>query len=201
MTFKAVDGGIIPDGDQKEKMLANFMAPKFLKLRINAQVMLIKNVDDTLVNGSMGRVVKFMDALEYAGDPAVEATGVIGNQKAEGSGAGKKAAVSTGTQKVYPVVEFMLPNGGHRTVMVTADVFKVELPNGECQVSRTQVRLRLRFTIDRSLISNSLASIDSFMGDEYSQVPRPDLGTSESRPRQGLRKGPSIRCPIASYFP
>ena len=152
MTFKAVDGGIIPDGDQKEKMLANFMAPKFLKLRINAQVMLIKNVDDTLVNGSMGRIVKFMDSLEYAGDPAVDATGVIGNQKAESSAAGKKAAVSTGTQKMYPVVEFMLPNGGHRTVMVTADVFKVELPNGECQVSRTQVRLQLEPIRDRGLI-------------------------------------------------
>ena len=42
-------------------MLANFMAPQVLKLRINAQVMLIKNVDETLVNGSVGKVIAFHD--------------------------------------------------------------------------------------------------------------------------------------------
>jgi ATP-dependent DNA helicase PIF1 len=30
-------------------------------LKIDAQVMLIKNVDETLVNGTMGRVLRFTD--------------------------------------------------------------------------------------------------------------------------------------------
>jgi ATP-dependent DNA helicase PIF1 len=52
--FTSLDGGTIKYETQRQKMLANFMAPQVLDLREDAQVMLIKNVDDTLVNGSMG---------------------------------------------------------------------------------------------------------------------------------------------------
>jgi ATP-dependent DNA helicase PIF1 len=121
-------------------MLANFMAPQVLKLRINAQVMLIKNVDDTLVNGSLGKIVSFVDPTEYAKDAQEAATGVVGG--GSGSAAGtKKPAVATGSFKLYPMVEFRIPNGGIRKVLVMPEVFKVELPSGEVQVSRTQVRL------------------------------------------------------------
>jgi hypothetical protein len=44
-------------GDQRE--LNNFMAPKILKLKVGAQVMLLKNIKRTLVNGSIGKVIGF----------------------------------------------------------------------------------------------------------------------------------------------
>ncbi|KAI1495698.1 hypothetical protein F5X99DRAFT_109039 [Biscogniauxia marginata] len=37
-------------------LLANMMAPKAIYLKKGAQVMLIKNMDDNLVNGSLGKV-------------------------------------------------------------------------------------------------------------------------------------------------
>ena len=63
-TYVSSDGGSIRDDNQREKMLSNFMAPKTLELKLDAQVMLIKNVDETLVNGSMGKVVGFADPSE-----------------------------------------------------------------------------------------------------------------------------------------
>lgn len=144
--FVAIDGGTIQDENQKQKMLANFMAPQRLLLRIDAQVMLIKNVDETLVNGSMGRVIRFVDPAVYGteldggskfegGKPDVIGGGPASNQV--GSAAKKGSAGPPG--KMYPVVEFLLPHGGKRNFLVMPEVFKVELPSGEIQVSRTQV--------------------------------------------------------------
>ena len=42
--------------------------------------------------------------------------------------------------KPLPVVRFKVP-GGSRDMLVEADVFKAELPNGEVQASRSQVSL------------------------------------------------------------
>ncbi|KAJ2918646.1 hypothetical protein MD484_g1770, partial [Candolleomyces efflorescens] len=144
--FTAVDGGSIIDPNQRQKMLANFMAPQMLKLRINAQVMLIKNVDDTLVNGSMGKIVSFVDPAEYAKDALEAATGVVGGGSGSAAGS-KKPAASTGSFKLYPLVEFRIPNGGTRKVLVLPEVFKVELPSGEVQVSRTQLPLILSWAM------------------------------------------------------
>ena len=127
------------DPNQRQKMLANFMAPQVLKLRINAQVMLIKNVDDTLVNGSMGKIVSFVDPSEYAKDAQEAAAGVVGGGSSSAGGSKKPSA---GVLIRYPLVEYRIPNGGTRKVLVLPEVFKVELPSGEVQISRTQVRLR-----------------------------------------------------------
>jgi ATP-dependent DNA helicase PIF1 len=56
--YEAVDSG---DPNVREKLLQNMMAPKAIDLKKGAQVMLIKNIDETLVNGSLGRVVGFMN--------------------------------------------------------------------------------------------------------------------------------------------
>lgn len=149
--YTAVDGGTITDPTQREKMLANFMPPRTLVLREDAQVMLIKNTDENLVNGSMGRVVRFVDPALFGTEADVGyglggsggggETGVIGEgMGGSGAGPGKKASAVVGNVQLYPVVEFLLPNGGKKSMVVTPEVWKVELPSGEVQVSRTQVK-------------------------------------------------------------
>lgn len=63
--FNAIDGGSLDDAELKEKLLQNFLAPKHLELKVGAQVMMIKNVDATLVNGSLGKVIDFIDRDTY----------------------------------------------------------------------------------------------------------------------------------------
>ena len=64
-TFNAIDGGSLDDVELKEKLLQNFLAPKHLELKVGAQVMMIKNVDATLVNGSLGKIIDFIDRDTY----------------------------------------------------------------------------------------------------------------------------------------
>lgn len=138
MPFVANDGGSIQDANQREKMLMNFMAPQRLVLRIDAQVMLIKNVDETLVNGSMGRVIRFSDTLE-PGDESSKDLGAVGSTSSGIASKKPNSSAGTGKVRMYPVVEFLVP-GGTRRVLVQPETWKVELPSGEVQVSRTQVR-------------------------------------------------------------
>lgn len=56
--FEARDTGSAV-ADKRAKLLDNMVAPKALQLKLDAQVMLIKNVDETLVNGSVGKILGF----------------------------------------------------------------------------------------------------------------------------------------------
>lgn len=128
--FMASDTGTITDPSQKEKMLSNFMAPKKLTLRVGAQVMLIKNMDESLVNGSMGKVLRFVNPSLYQTD----------YDDADGNGRPKSERKKPSTNDMLiPLVEFLLPNKTRREVLVAPENWKVELPSGEIQVSRTQV--------------------------------------------------------------
>jgi ATP-dependent DNA helicase PIF1 len=129
-TFVARDGGC-EDKDKCEKLFANFMAVQSLSLRVGAQVMLIKNTEDrNLVNGSIGCVEAFMDAETYRNEVEIEGGGLSGEVS-------KKPL--TVTDVLYPLVQFSLPNGEYRTMLVTPETFKVESPLGEVLASRTQV--------------------------------------------------------------
>lgn len=138
-TFYAKDGGNAGE-DQRKRLLDNFMAPDVLYLAVDAQVMLIKNVDETLVNGSMGRIVRFVDPQKYKDEVLEDAA--FTNDK-EGKPASKGGPAKSSSSKVdvqmWPVVEFTVP-GGKREVMVMPETWKVELPNGEVQASRQQVK-------------------------------------------------------------
>jgi len=140
--YLATDGGTILDVNQREKMLANFMAPKKLTLRIGAQVMLIKNMDEMLVNGSMGKVLRFVDPAVYGTDH--DDVDGDGNVPAGGKPKSQAKKPAPTREMLMPVVEFLVPNKGRRQAIIIPETWKVELPSGEVQLSRTQVR---RFTL------------------------------------------------------
>lgn len=65
ITFEAIDSGSMINTPQAPKMLENFLAPKSITLKPGAQVMMLKNIDETLVNGSLGTIVGFIDPSTY----------------------------------------------------------------------------------------------------------------------------------------
>jgi ATP-dependent DNA helicase PIF1 len=188
-TYYAKDGGIAT-GDQLQKLLDNFMAQQILHLTVGAQVMLIKNIDETLVNGSMGIVVAFQAPLDsefggefsrdrsrnenayklqerhYADVPPSEL------EEAPKVGVVKALALDEARRK-RPVVDFNVPGGGIRQVMIEPESWKVELPNGDIQVSRTQVRLNV-YTYPSHIHPDAAVSSHLSMGDVYTQITRSD---------------------------
>lgn len=170
--FPATDTGTIADVQQRERLLQNVMAPPILKLKKGAQVMLIKNMDDTLVNGSLGKVVAFMDdktfaiKVQNAVNPEMlyESSGDVSEHE-DGSGSSSKAAeskfekynapkrvVGPNTSKLWPLVQFPMPPDQYgvvnsRQVLIQPEDWKVELPNGEIQAQRNQIPLILAWAL------------------------------------------------------
>ncbi|KIK63562.1 hypothetical protein GYMLUDRAFT_442102 [Collybiopsis luxurians FD-317 M1] len=66
------------DSGPKPKLLENLLAEERVDLKIDAQVMLIKNVDDILVNGVVGRVLGFYHHHQLVGGtpPAPSSSGL-----------------------------------------------------------------------------------------------------------------------------
>lgn len=65
VVYKSFDSGSLEEGEQRQRLLSNFMAPQVLDLKKGSQVMMLKNMDETLVNGSLGRIVDFVDPDTY----------------------------------------------------------------------------------------------------------------------------------------
>ncbi|OAA60504.1 mitochondrial DNA helicase [Niveomyces insectorum RCEF 264] len=145
--YEALDTG---EPNLRDKLLQNMMAPKTLELRVGAQVMLIKNMDETLVNGSLGTVAKFMTESEYelAGgdaadmftDPDAKKRTKILTSYLSGGGAASDA-------RAYPFVQFHAVDGSQRGILVRQEDWKVELPTGEVQASRQQIPLILAWAL------------------------------------------------------
>lgn len=87
--------------------------------------MLIKNIDERLVNGSMGIVVGFVE-------PTLQILGVS---------TARKDPVFDTKKTLYPLVKFSLAAhaGDTVTIVVMPESFKTELPSGEVQAMRLQV--------------------------------------------------------------
>ena len=155
--YRADDGGSIQDHTARDKLLSNCMAPPLITLKKGAQVMLIKNIDETLVNGSVGKVVAFMDEKTFdiyhedeEGFQAVE-TMDLQDEKMTQSRQKLKALINKDgpgdTSQKWPLVRFALADGSSRDLLVQKEPWTIELPNGEVQASRSQIPLILAWAL------------------------------------------------------
>jgi ATP-dependent DNA helicase PIF1 len=136
----------------REKLLQNMMAPKTLELKKGAQVMLIKNMDETLVNGSLGTVTGFMteNTFELTGGIEDDGSDVETDSKIKKRiKAFSKALDSSATSDAgqYPMVKFHAVDGTERILLCVPEEWKVELPNGDVQASRKQLPLILAWAL------------------------------------------------------
>lgn len=157
MTFNAVDSGAIQDVQIRDKLLANCMAPPTIHLKKGAQVMLIKNMEESLVNGSIGRVVAFMDeaTFEFYTDNEGDFNDAKGNEEDEEAMIRARKKIKSHANKdggiiasrKWPLVSFPLPDGSERHLLCQPETWKIELPNGEVQAQRQQVPLILAWAL------------------------------------------------------
>lgn len=159
--YEAVDTGTITDLAIRDKLLSNMMAPKTIELKKGAQVMLIKNMDDGLVNGSLGKVVAFMseksfkiydenpDILneEELSDMSQEHQRQIDLQKFKMNNRELPNTGGSDSGGLYPLVRFSLPDGTVRDLLVQPEDWKIELPSGEVQAQRSQLPLILAWAL------------------------------------------------------
>lgn len=149
--YDAFDTG---DPTIRDKLLSNMMAPKVLELKKGAQVMLIKNLDETLVNGSLGTVLGFSTEAAFeisgggvadddAGDDQVDPN-VVKRLAAFGRELDKSAGPD---KKKFPLVQFHAVDGTSRIMLCVTEPWKVETPTGEVQASREQLPLILAWAL------------------------------------------------------
>jgi ATP-dependent DNA helicase PIF1 len=162
-TYEARDGGTINDKAFRDKLLANCMAPERIWLKKGAQVMLIKNMDDGLVNGSLGKVLGFMSEAtfasyqrneeEYYATQRQNSDGENGEGGAWGGGPElserklKLRELVASSAQLYPVVRFAVSDGTTRDLLCQRETWKIELPSGEVQASRSQIPLILAWAL------------------------------------------------------
>ena len=155
--FIAEDGGSIADKAQRDKLLANCIAPPSISLKKGAQVMLIKNIDETLVNGSIGKVIAFMDErmfdIYHDDEDEFQAVQTTDLNEEEMSESRKKLKslinkdLAGDTSRKWPLVRFAVADGSSRDLLCQRESWKIELPNGEIQASRSQIPLILAWAL------------------------------------------------------
>lgn len=148
MTFDAVDGGTAPEFT-RDKILENCIAPKKIHLKKGSQVMLIKNMDDYLVNGSIGKVEAFMDeaTFTYYGEHEEEVIGVDGDAARDRLRNKIYKGAPPSISRRWPLVGFTLPDGTYRQVLCQPETWKTEQPVGTVQAQRAQVPLILAWAL------------------------------------------------------
>lgn len=150
--YDALDAG---DPAIREKLLSNMMAPKTLELKKGAQVMLIKNMDETLVNGSLGTVIGFSTESAFEISGGSTADDEHGSDEPIDRDVKKRFAAFSREldrnagpdQKKWPLVQFHAVDGSSRTLLCISEPWKVETPTGEVQASREQLPLILAWAL------------------------------------------------------
>lgn len=133
------------------------MAPKTITLKEGAQVMLIKNMDETLVNGSLGKVVRFMDEAsfdvyqpeeEVPSFSAPESSQRVSKLRLRDFAMDPDARDGPSRDSTpYPVVRFVANDGTSRDILCNPEEWRVDSPTGEMQASRTQLPLILAWAL------------------------------------------------------
>jgi ATP-dependent DNA helicase PIF1 len=141
--YNAEDSGTIQDARFRDKLLSSCMAPPKIELKIHSQVMLIKNHDDSLVNGSLGRVIGFVNEKSYIA--MLDADQDFRDEHLRKTAKVDQRTITT--EKRWPWVEFSMPDGTTRQLLCQPEQWKVELPNGEVQACRLQVPLILAWAL------------------------------------------------------
>lgn len=144
-SFEARDGGSITIKEQRDRLLQSCMVPETIHLKKGAQVMLVKNMDDTLVNGSLGKVFSFMTEQQFIFYKDNEDAYLAGDVSS--LAAVKEKTLGLSTQQLYPVVRFAIADGTTRDLLLKRESWKIELPNGEVQASREQIPLILAWAL------------------------------------------------------
>ena len=157
-TYTSLDGGTL-QGEFRDRVLENFMAPRHVHVKKGAQVMLIKNLGESLVNGSIGTVVDFIDESQYADaygdeddafrDDIADKLLARSDRQRRSTSPVKRGASpdKAGKMPQWPLVRFVVPGGGTRDYLVMPETWKNEEPNGEVIASRTQVPLILAWAM------------------------------------------------------
>ena len=146
-----VYGSSNPEDLRKSTYLQNFMAAEKLVIKEGAQVMLIKNLDTDLVNGTIGRVIKIGipelqdddDEDERLLDDGIDPTGARIRQPDDARRRKIAADAAKGLIEHAPYVEWQTP-AGPQSRWMTREEFKVEDNAGKELASRKQVRFPAR---------------------------------------------------------
>ncbi|RUP48957.1 PIF1-like helicase-domain-containing protein [Jimgerdemannia flammicorona] len=184
-------------GDLK-KIQDQCLAPQILELKLSAQVMLLKNLDTTLVNGSIGTVIGFNGEGKYMRDTT--SSGVMnedgklaeGEDRGSGSAVGLKepgqkqgqgqANEGNPNQKSqedatpYPIVKFT--NG--REYVCLPEEWRIELPGKLVVTHLMIVRGRRAWHTFHCLDHISLAPCSSIMT-RWTNGCKPETGTIVAR--------------------
>jgi len=169
-TYVASDGGHLKQPGLRNKLIEKMMVPRDLQLKEGAQVMLTKNYNECLVNGSVGVVVAFLGADDYQG----QCLGQVVKRPLLGP-------------RVYPVVRFSTRKAGgvivQRNVLVQSDSWTVEDgQTGATQLSRPQVNEARTLGKNHSSYFTALeATLDIGMGSHHPQVTGTDTGQGKDR--------------------
>jgi ATP-dependent DNA helicase PIF1 len=152
----------------RDSLLVNMMAPPSLDLKVGAQVMLIKNLSEDLVNGTLGTVVDFRTEKDFdvfSGETSLDVDSKFAKRMKVFANELESASKNKDDQLRYPVVRFHISPGVSRDILVQPNEWKVELPSGEVQASRSQIPLILAWAL----------SIHKAQGQTLARV-RVDLG-------------------------
>lgn len=105
-------------GDMKRMQFC--IAPQRISLKVNAQVMLLKNMDSSLVNGSLGVVVGFVGEGKFS-NPRAVLSRLPPNRYSGNTDDGFD--IERAIKKQYPVVRF----AGQREVVIEPETWDLTL--------------------------------------------------------------------------
>jgi ATP-dependent DNA helicase PIF1 len=146
--------------ERRATILKNMVVQRVLEIKVDSQVMLIKNVDENLVNGSIGKVLGFYMVSEVCGsggeisskggngfirrvllgdDGKTPVERKVAERENENNDVKPRSKSSPPeSDETFPLVEFRTPLG-KEVVLVGRDEFKVEENDGTVAARRVQV--------------------------------------------------------------